>query len=130
MIANMDYCPTNVNGQLTTCDAALSGGKGLMSLTFREALLIALEDSGKSIPDVARGSGVSKDQLYKVKQRDTASTNLEDAVRVAEYFGKTIDEFLSSPEGSSPHRVSEIYSRLSEEKRLRLEGFAEALLQE
>lgn len=65
-----------------------------MPVTFRDALLSAIAATGTSIADVARGAGVSYEQLKKVGQRAAASTNIDDAVKVANFFGFTIDEFL------------------------------------
>lgn len=69
-----------------------------MALTFKKALLKALQATGKSVAEVARGAGVSKDQLHKVLQRDNATTNVDDARRVAVYFGRTLDQFLEDKE--------------------------------
>lgn len=98
--------------------------------TFRDALLDEIETTGISLNAVANGAGVSYEQLKKLKQGKSQSTNVEDARKVSSFFGKTLDEFLGSPAGSSPHRLTELYSQLSEEKRLRLEGYLEALSQE
>ncbi len=66
-----------------------------MTRTFRDALLRALTDSGTSLANVARGAQVSYEQLKKVAQREGASTNVDDAVKVARHFGLSLDEFLA-----------------------------------
>lgn len=83
----MDFCPLLA--------AQLIGYKIFMTQTFRSALLIAIERENISIAEVARRSGVSKDQLNKLKQRESAKTNVDDANKIAKSFGKTLDHFLS-----------------------------------
>ena len=98
-----------------------------MSMNFRDALLRAIESHEVSLRSVATGSGVSYEQLKKLKQRPDASTNIDDAVRIAGYFGQTLDQFLQEPDGSAPHHVTEIYTKLSERDRQRLLFFARGL---
>lgn len=98
--------------------------------SFREAFVAHLEQTGEKISDIAEAKGVSAQQLYKVKQGKSDSTNVEDAQKVASYFGMTLDDFLGSDPSTTPHRLTLLYSRLSDQKRQRLEGYAEALDQE
>ncbi|WP_412550262.1 helix-turn-helix domain-containing protein [Shimia sp. MIT910701] len=91
--------------------------KRSMERTFRDAFLVELGASGLSVAEVARRSGVSKDQLNKLKQRDSAKTNVDDARRVAEAFGKTLDQFLKDTETSPYLEAVGLLSQLSEEER-------------
>lgn len=97
-----------------------------MALTFREALLAALSRTGVSLSKVAREAGVSYDQLKKLKQRDTASTNVDDARRIANFFGVTLDEFLEDRTVGDRVRVVEIYNQLSPRERQILRAAGEA----
>ncbi|ANB35953.1 phage repressor protein C with HTH and peptisase S24 domain [Rhodovulum sulfidophilum] len=65
-----------------------------MRQSFRDAFLRAIEQSGQSVRNVATQSGVSYEQLKKLFRGNSASTNVDDAVRVAEHFGVTVEEFL------------------------------------
>lgn len=65
-----------------------------MTRTFRDAFLDALEQTGQSLASVAKGAQVSLEQLKKLKQRETASTNVDDARRIANHFGKRLDDFI------------------------------------
>jgi hypothetical protein len=65
-----------------------------MAITFRAALLKAMEATQVSISDIAAGSGVSYEQLKKIRQRPKASTNICDARAVARFFGVTLSDFL------------------------------------
>ena len=87
-----------------------------MAKTFRSALLDALEETGLPLLRVAAGSGVSYDQLKKLRQRPNASTNVDDARAVANFFGVTLDQFLD--DRSLPARVelAEFYNRLTDQE--------------
>ncbi|WP_418024915.1 helix-turn-helix domain-containing protein (plasmid) [Paracoccus sp. TD-10] len=69
-----------------------------MTKRFFDALSDALAATGWSIPDLAARSGVSKDQITKFMQRSKkgvpASTNVDDAVKIAHAFGLTLDEMI------------------------------------
>lgn len=65
-----------------------------MGRTFREALLEQMTKRGIGLAELARKSGVSHEQLKKLKQRPTGSTNVEDAQRLARALGLSIDELI------------------------------------
>lgn len=66
-----------------------------MALTFSEALATALQASKTSLRQIAERAGVSYEQLKKVKQGKSQSTNVDDAQRVAAALGLTLDQFLN-----------------------------------
>lgn len=63
--------------------------------SFREALLARLAAEGLTIAALARGTGVSLDALKKLSARDGASTSVETAILIADFFGETVNEFMS-----------------------------------
>ena len=85
-----------------------------MAKTFRSALLDALEETGLPLSKVALGSGVSYDQLKKLRQRPLASTNVDDARAVANFFGVTLDQFLDDTSLSARVELVELRNRLTE----------------
>jgi transcriptional regulator with XRE-family HTH domain len=85
-----------------------------MAKTFRSALLDALEETGLPLSKVAEGSGVSYDQLKKLRQRPNASTNVDDARAVANFFGVTLDQFLDDTSWSAQVQLFEFYNRLTD----------------
>ncbi len=87
-----------------------------MTKTFRSALLDALQETGLPLSKVAAGSGVSYDQLKKLRQRPHASTNVDDARAVANFFGVTLDQFLDDSSVSARVELVEFYSRLSDDE--------------
>ncbi len=58
-------------------------------------------------------AGVSYEQLKKLKQGQTRTTNVEDAIKVANYFDLTIEQFISGVEASGPDRLVRILDQLS-----------------
>ena len=87
-----------------------------MAKTFRSALLDALEETGLPLSKVAVGSGVSYDQLKKLRQRPLASTNVDDARAVAKFFGVTLDHFLGEKSLSARVELVEFYNRLTDQE--------------
>lgn len=114
----MDFCPLS--------DVTQFGYQSTMAKTFRQAFLKALEESGFSVAEVARRSGVSKDQLNKLKQRDTAKTNVDDALKVAAVFGVTLEEFVNDQSVKEAADLSELLNQLAPEERLFLLNAAKA----
>lgn len=88
--------------------------KKCMAKTFRVALLEALEQTGLPLSKVAAGSGVSYDQLKKLRQRPRSSTNLDDARAVANFFGVTLDQFLDDTSLQARVQLVDFYNHLSE----------------
>ena len=87
-----------------------------MAKTFRSALLDALEETGLPLLRVAAGSGVSYDQLKKLRLRPNASTNVDDARTVANFFGLTLDQFLEDRSFSGRVQLVEFCNRLTVEE--------------
>lgn len=95
--------------------------------SFRDAFLDALAQSGATLKDVHRATGVSYEQLRKLKDRPGASTNVDDAVKLAHHFGFTLDEFLQDRELPDRLRIVELYNQLSPQERDLLRATARGL---
>ena len=85
-----------------------------MTKTFRQALLDYLASGGMQLPEIAKRSGVSHEQLKKVRQREGASTNVEDALAVANACGFSLDEFLGDQTRELRATVVDQYTRLTD----------------
>ena len=96
-----------------------------MAKTFRTALLEQMDAAKTTLKEVAARSGVSYEQLKKVKQREDASTNVDDARKIANAFGLTLDEFLDDRTIEARIEVVELYSRLSPQARRILQAAAD-----
>lgn len=84
---------------------------------FRDAFIEALDATGMTIKRVAEVSGVSEEQLKKVKQGKSLSTNVDDAVRVANAFGFTLDEFLQDDSAGFRSEAADLWRSLSQAER-------------
>jgi transcriptional regulator with XRE-family HTH domain len=77
----------------------------------------AINEAGVSLSTVAEATGVSYEQLKKLRQRPNASTNVDDAKLIANYFGKTLDEFLGDELAQDRAGVVAAYNQLTPEQR-------------
>lgn len=98
-----------------------------MLKTFRDALLEAVERDGISLKSVADLSGVSYEQLKKLRQGKSQSTNVDDAVRIAHVFGVTLDEFLGDKMAADREELVALWRKLSEAERDLLRAAATGL---
>jgi transcriptional regulator with XRE-family HTH domain len=99
-----------------------------MKEAFREALIRHIKVYDVSIAEVARGSGVSKYLLNALHQRKTTVPNVSDAIKVARFFGKTVEEFLDQPgRATDAERIMAKMARLSPEEREVLEAQIDVL---
>lgn len=88
-----------------------------MAKLFRDALLDAIQRTGISLQRVADVSGVSYEQLKKLKQGKSQSTNVDDAVKVAHVFGLSLDEFLGDTTPQDRREIVDLWLKLSEAER-------------
>lgn len=89
----------------------------LMRKTFRDALLAAISRPNVSLKAIADGSNVSYEQLKKLKQGKSKTTNVEDAMRVANYLGMSLDEFLGDDTALIRSEIVDLYSQLTPQQR-------------
>lgn len=94
--------------------------------TFRDALLDAIAPNGPSLKAVAEATNVSYEQLKKLKQGKTQNTNVEDARRISAFFGKTLEEFIDSPEMKEDIELATVLSQLEPSERRFLLNAAKA----
>lgn len=90
---------------------------GVMVKTFREAFLEALDATKTPVAEIARRSGVSREQLNKLRQREGAKTNVDDARRVAAAFGCSLDEFLGERVSTDRGEIANLLAQLTPEER-------------
>lgn len=88
-----------------------------MTKTFRTALIDALDRTGIPLKQVCEGSKVSYEQFKKLVQREDAATNVDDAVRVANFFGVTMDEFIEDRTAEDRDAAADLWRRLSASER-------------
>ncbi|PNW61799.1 UNVERIFIED_CONTAM: hypothetical protein BEN50_25730 [Euhalothece sp. KZN 001] len=88
-----------------------------MKEAFRESLIEHLERHQVSLAELARETGVSLPQLQKLSQRRTVAPNVHDAVRIARYFGKSVEAFCGEEENAELESLLGLIARLTPEQR-------------
>ncbi len=88
-----------------------------MAQTFRDAFLEHIDSKENTVASIARSAKVSKDMLDKFRQGRTQSINVDDAIKVANYFGKNVDEFVDQARARLDDEFSRLASRLTPTER-------------
>lgn len=96
--------------------------------TFRAALMDAISDRDISLKSVAEGAGVSYEQLKKLGQNKSKSTNVDDAIKIARYFGQTLDQFLEDDQATNRVELMRLYNQLTDQERAILLRSAKGVL--
>ena len=77
-----------------------------MAVTFRESLDAAIKQTGLSVAEIARRSGITYDKLRNLRQAKSQSTNVDDAVRVAHAFGVSLEDFYAGRLDHQSQRIA------------------------
>jgi transcriptional regulator with XRE-family HTH domain len=82
---------------------------------------------------LARRTGISKPQLDKLMQRRVVATNVDDATKLARFFGDTVEDFMritepGSEPGNSLARIRLLAGQLSPAEQDMLEAQIAGLL--
>ncbi len=99
-----------------------------MSESFRNALMWHMERHGTKIIDLVESAGVSRDVINKLKARADSTTTVEIAVKIAAYYGKSINQFLALKEVSREDRIVTLLELLPPEAQQLLEEQVEGLV--
>lgn len=103
-------------------DCRLSCGRGAayferMRKRFRDALIEHCERTKTSLSAVSNATGVSYEQLKKLRQNKSKSTNVDDAVLIANFFGLSLDEFIGDDTPQKREEILRLYSQLETSER-------------
>lgn len=94
---------------------------------FRETLIARVHASGITVAELSRRTGVSKPQLDKLMQRRVVTTNVDDATKLARFFGETVEGLMGignpgAEASSSLSRIRQLAGQLSEAEQDMLEA--------
>jgi len=103
------------------------GLSAAMTHTLRDALLWHMDKHGTRPVDLERGANVSRSVINKLRDRPDSSTKAEEALKIAAYYGKTLEQFLACVEPDEISRLVSLWSRLTAEERRILEAQIRAL---
>jgi ribonucleoside-diphosphate reductase alpha chain len=94
------YRPNDVTGSVLSvgeqAPAQEDMGSPTFIMSFAEAFQKRRSASGLTLTEIAERGGVSQDILKKLSTRNTSSTNVEDAMRIASVFGLSVEQFVST----------------------------------
>lgn len=93
-----------------------------MANDFRRAFLRHLEEHQTSMTTLSRETGVSLDVLKKLKTRPTASTTVENALLIAAFYGKSVNDFVAGRDASADTALQTLLQLLTPEERRLLEA--------
>lgn len=92
-----------------------------MAKRFFDALDHALKATKWSLKKACEEAGVSYEQMKKFRQRSksdpNASTNVDDAVKIANALGFTLDEFLSDDTARLRSEAADLWRKLTDGER-------------
>lgn len=95
----------------------------LPNTLYRECLITHMKAAGISAAELSRQTGVPKSKIDKLCQRVTTDTLVTDAVKMAHYFGKTMEEFMGlAARKERIEGLMVLLSRLSPEQAKMLEA--------
>ena len=83
---------------------------------FADALDDALKAASWSLKHACEVAGVSYEQMKKMKQRG-ASTNVDDAIKLAHALGFTLDELVGDDTADLRSDIGDLWRKLSEAER-------------
>ena len=99
-----------------------------MTDRFRRALLWHLETYSVSGKELSDRSGVSLDVIKKLRTRAGASTTAENAMLIAAYFGKSVNDFMEMRQASEASRLQAMIDLLTPEEQRLLSAQMEGIL--
>ncbi|WP_298804834.1 helix-turn-helix transcriptional regulator [uncultured Lentibacter sp.] len=96
-----------------------------MGISFKDALNQTLAKTGQSLDAVAEGAGVPRAALHSFMQEDAAALGVKDAIKIAEFFGLSLDRFLEDPKVANHIAIAQLYSSLPPLLKAQLEAYAQ-----
>ena len=87
-----------------------------MKDAFRESFIRHVNEFGSKVADLEGGTGVPRSIINKLLRRENRTTNVEDAMAIAHYYGKSLEEFIGGNTGSNTVALSALLSFLTDEE--------------
>lgn len=86
-----------------------------MAHDFKRALEWHMQTHGTRIVDLVNGAGVSRSVVNKVLDPDRGSTAVENAVLIAAFYGKTVNQFLACEDVTPAGMAQNVFDMLTPE---------------
>jgi len=126
-----DICHADSQAKIDTLLAKVFyGSPNDMTGDFRTALLQHIEKHETNVTHLAAATGVSRDAINKLRAREGSTTNVENAMLIAAYYGKTVNQFVSMKPASEASVISALVELMRPEEQQRLAGKIREILAE
>lgn len=99
-----------------------------MAHEFQKAFRWHMDTYDTAIVDLVKATGVTRDVVNKLKGRSEASTSVENAILIASFYGKTVNQFIQLQEVSAADRFHNLLELLPPEDQQTLEAQIHGLL--
>ena len=93
-----------------------------MADDFRSALIWHMDQDDTKIVDLVRQTGVSRDVINKVLRRENSTTSVENAMLIAAFYGKSVNQFVARSEVRPSDRLRNLLDLLRPEEQRLLEA--------
>lgn len=103
---------------------------GVMADEFREALIWHMDHHGTGIAQLVAATGVSRDVVNKLRSRPGSSTTVENALLIASFYGKTVNQFVARQAVTLDDQLQTLIDMLEPEARRILAAQVRGLLAE
>ncbi|MBL3567085.1 helix-turn-helix transcriptional regulator [Rhodovulum sulfidophilum] len=112
----------------TLLDMPFGSLSAIMAQDFRDALLWHMTRNGTTVAELSRETGVSRDVINKVRLRAGASTSVENAMLIAAFYGKSVNQFILCEDVDQVGRLKNLVELISPEVRPLVEAQIRGLL--
>lgn len=99
-----------------------------MRTSFREALIAHMDAGNVGATVLAKVTGVPKTLIDKLYQRRIDATNVHDAMRLAAFFGKTVNDMAGGDQDNQESKINALLSQLTPDEKQLVEAQLEGLL--
>lgn len=101
---------------------------GGMKFGFRSALMWHMDRYKTTTGDLVDSTGVSADVIKKLRAREASSTTVENAVLIAAFYGKSVNQFISLAEVTQEDRLRTLFELLTPAEKQLLSAQIEGVL--
>ncbi|MFV1878413.1 hypothetical protein [Nioella sp.] len=98
-----------------------------MKEAFREAFIEHVAVYRVKIAAMSRDTGVSKTLLQSLHQRKTVCPNVDDAIKIAGHFGKSVEQFLDLKPDDDLTQLQARYAQLDLDDQSLVRDFVQML---
>lgn len=99
-----------------------------MASDFRNALLWHMDKNETKIADLVKSTGISRDVINKLRSRENSSTTAENAMLIASYYGKSLEQFVRCEDVSHENALAALADLLRPDEAAMIEAQLRGIL--